>query len=88
MIKKEQKTNIVQEYRQGSSDTGSVEVQVALLTAKINSLTKHLEQFRKDNSSKRGLQVMVSRRKKFLDYLHHKNPDRYKNLIQRLGLRK
>lgn len=82
------KATIVAEYAQGTNDTGSPEVQVALLTASINHLQGHFAQHKGDHHSRRGLLRMVSRRRKLLDYLKGKNADRYLNLIKRLGLRR
>jgi small subunit ribosomal protein S15 len=82
------KSKIVTEYQRAQNDTGSPEVQVALLTARINELTGHFKTHAKDHHSRRGLLKMVSRRRKLLDYLKGKSPDGYKALIERLGLRK
>jgi small subunit ribosomal protein S15 len=82
------KTAVKEEYKQHERDTGSVDVQVALLSSRISELTEHLKQHHKDHSSRRGLIVMVSRRRRLLDYLHSKNPERYQQLVQRLGLRR
>jgi small subunit ribosomal protein S15 len=83
-----QKAQIMTEYQRATGDTGSSEVQVALLTARINDLTGHFKEHKKDNHSRRGLLRMVSRRRKLLDYLKRTNVDSYRTLIQRLGLRK
>lgn len=83
-----QKAQIVQDYRRAAADTGSPEVQVALLTARINDLTEHFKVNMKDHHSRRGLLKMVSRRRKLLDYLKRTNLEGYKTLIERLGLRK
>lgn len=83
-----QKAQIVQDYQKGTGDTGSPEVQVALLTARINDLTEHFKAHVKDHHSRRGLLKMVSKRRKLLDYLKRKNTDGYRSLIGRLGLRK
>ncbi len=83
-----QKAQIVQDYQRAAADTGSPEVQVALLTARINDLTGHFKANMKDHHSRRGLLKMVSRRRKLLDYLKRTNLDAYKKLIERLGLRK
>lgn len=83
-----QKAEIVANYQRAVADTGSPEVQVALLTARINDLTGHFKANMKDHHSRRGLLKMVSRRRKLLDYLKRKNLDGYKTLIERLGLRK
>jgi small subunit ribosomal protein S15 len=82
------KAKIVADYQRAQNDTGSPEVQVALLTARINELTGHFKTHAKDHHSRRGLLKMVSRRRKLLDYLKGRNPDGYKALIERLGLRK
>lgn len=82
------KAKIVSEYQQGQNDTGSPEVQVALLTSRITSLTEHFKTHAKDHHSRRGLLMLVSQRRKLLDYLKRKNADRYRSLIERLGLRK
>lgn len=82
------KATIKQEYRIHERDTGSVEVQVALLTKRIQDLTQHLQSFPKDHHSRRGLILMVSRRRRLLDYLLTEDEERYKSLIQRLGLRR
>ena len=79
---------IVQANARGPADTGSPEVQVALLTARINELTPHFKTHTKDHHGRRGLLRMVSRRRKLLDYLKRKDADRYTALIQKLGLRK
>ncbi len=83
-----QKAQIMNEYQRATGDTGSSEVQVALLTARINDLTGHFKEHVKDHHSRRGLLRMVSRRRKLLDYLKATNVDSYRSLIQRLGLRK
>jgi small subunit ribosomal protein S15 len=83
-----QKAQIVQDYQRAAADTGSPEVQVALLTARINDLTGHFKEHAKDHHSRRGLLKMVSRRRRLLDYLKSQNADSYTNLIKRLGLRK
>ncbi len=82
------KADIVAKYQRGKADTGSPEVQVALLTARINELTDHFKAHVKDHHSRRGLLKMVSRRRKLLDYLKGKDLDRYRELIARLGLRR
>ncbi len=79
---------IVQAYQLSKGDTGSPEVQVALLTARIQELTGHFEAHKHDHHSRRGLLRMVSQRRKLLDYLKHKNAQRYQSLIQRLDIRK
>ena len=87
-ISTEQKAQIVGDYQRAKGDTGSSEVQVALLTARINDLTGHFKANVKDHHSRRGLLMMVSQRRKLLDYLKRKNVDSYRELIARLGLRK
>ncbi|MCF8149571.1 MAG: 30S ribosomal protein S15 [Sulfuritalea sp.] len=82
------KATIVTDYQRAQGDTGSPEVQVALLTARINDLTGHFKAHTKDHHSRRGLLKMVSQRRKMLDYLKRKNADSYRSLIERLGLRK
>ncbi len=82
------KAAIVADYQRGQGDTGSSEVQIALLTARINDLTPHFKEHSKDHHSRRGLLRMVSRRRKLLDYLKRTNLDGYRALIGRLGLRK
>lgn len=83
-----QKAQIVKEFQRSAADTGSPEVQVALLTARINDLTEHFKVHKKDHHSRRGLLKMVSRRRRLLDYLKSRNADAYRQLIERLGLRK
>jgi small subunit ribosomal protein S15 len=87
-ITKDRKTQIIDEYRRESTDTGSPEVQIALLTARINELTEHLRTHKKDHASRRGLLMMVSKRSGLLTYLRNKDRNRYLSLIGRLGLRK
>lgn len=82
------KAKIVADYQRMAGDTGSPEVQIALLTARINDLTGHFKAHVKDHHSRRGLLKMVSQRRKLLDYLKGKNADSYRALIERLGLRK
>jgi len=82
------KAQIVTDFQRAQGDTGSPEVQVALLTARINDLTGHFKAHVKDHHSRRGLLKMVSQRRKLLDYLKGKNVDSYRALIERLGLRK
>ena len=82
------KGDIVAKYQRAKGDTGSPEVQVALLTTRINELTGHFKLHVKDHHSRRGLLKMVSQRRKLLDYLKRKNADGYRSLIERLGLRK
>ena len=82
------KADIVKQYRTHDSDTGSPEVQVALLTSRIAYLTEHFQSNAKDHHSRRGLLQMVGRRRRLLEYLRAESPDRYRKLIDRLGLRK
>lgn len=84
----EQKAKIVADYQRAKGDTGSPEVQIALLTARINDLTGHFKEHKKDHHSRRGLLRMVSQRRKLLDYLKGKNVEAYRKLITSLGLRK
>jgi small subunit ribosomal protein S15 len=84
----EQKRIVVETYRQSETDTGSPEVQIALLTAHITHLTPHFAEHKKDNHSRRGLLRMVNQRRKLLDYLKKKDINRYRALINSLGLRK
>ena len=87
-ITKDRKTQIIDQYRLEPSDTGSPEVQVALLTARITELTEHLRAHKKDHASRRGLLMMVSKRSSLLNYLRKNDRNRYLSLIGRLGLRK
>lgn len=87
-ITAERKQELVAEYGAQENDTGSPEVQVALLSERIRSLTEHLQTHKKDMHSRRGLLVMVGQRRRQLDYLKAKNRARYESLIQRLGLRR
>ena len=84
----EAKAKIVADFGRGTNDTGSSEVQVALLTAQINHLQGHFSEHKKDHHSRRGLLRMVSQRRKLLDYLKRKDDARYKDLISKLGLRR
>jgi small subunit ribosomal protein S15 len=83
-----EKAKIVGDYQLAQNDTGSPEVQVALLTSRISTLTEHFKTHAKDHHSRRGLLMLVSQRRKLLDYLKGKSVDRYRSLIERLGLRK
>ncbi len=87
-ITAERKTALVNEFAQKSGDTGSPEVQVAILTERINNLTGHFKSHTKDNHSRRGLLKMVSARRSLLDYLKKKDESRYKTLIEKLGIRR
>jgi small subunit ribosomal protein S15 len=82
------KADLIKTYAVKSGDTGSPEVQVALLSERINNLTEHFKTHVKDNHSRRGLLKMVSQRRQILDYLHRTNEGRYKELIERLGIRR
>ena len=87
-ITAERKTEVIKEYAKGANDTGSPEVQIAILSERIKNLTDHLQSHEKDFHSRRGLLVMVGQRRRLLDYLKRKNETRYKELIERLGLRR
>ncbi len=87
-VSAEQKSEIVQKYQRGESDTGSPEVQVALLTARIQDLTGHFKEHNKDHHSRQGLLKMVNKRRKLLDYLKKSDSSRYSQLIADLGLRR
>lgn len=87
-ISKEEKQTIIEKFKQHSVDSGSVEVQVALLTYRINLLSEHFKKFAKDHHSRRGLLKMVGKRRHLLDYLKNKDIARYKSLIESLELRK
>lgn len=87
-ITPERKTELIGEYATGTADTGSPEVQVAVLSERIVNLTEHLKEHKKDFHSRRGLLVMVGQRRRLLDYLKRKNQTRYQDLIGRLGLRR
>ncbi|MQA82348.1 MAG: 30S ribosomal protein S15 [Streptosporangiales bacterium] len=82
------KQNIITEYATGEGDTGSPEVQVAVLTKRITDLTEHLKEHKHDHHSRRGLLLMVGQRRRLLNYLHDKDIARYRKLIERLGLRR
>ena len=87
-ITTERKSQLMQEFRRTETDTGSPEVQIAVLTERIEALTEHSKQHKKDHASRRGLLMLVSRRRRLLDYLKSIEPDRYLEIIQRLGIRK
>ena len=87
-ITKERKQELIQDYRRDDADTGSPEVQIAILTTRINALTEHMHSHKKDYASRRGLLGMVSRRRRLLDYLKRTDPPRYLQVIQRLSIRK
>ncbi|MBF0200109.1 MAG: 30S ribosomal protein S15 [Desulfamplus sp.] len=84
----ENKEKMIEEFRQHDTDTGSPEVQIALLTHRISYLTEHVKVHKKDHHSRRGLLILVGRRRSLLDYLKKKDINRYRTLIERLGLRK
>ena len=88
IMSKEEKQALIAEFRRSDSDVGSPEVQVAILTKKINALTEHMKANKRDYSTRRGLLQMVSRRRRLLDYLASKDKERYVELIKRLGLRR
>ena len=87
-LSSEAKSSIIKEYARGDADTGSPEVQVALLSKRIAELTEHFGEHKKDHHSRQGLLKMVNKRRKLLDYLKSKDYDRYRELISRLGLRR
>lgn len=88
MIRKEEKTVVIESNRTHPTDTGSPEVQIAILTARITELTEHLKVHKHDNHSRRGLLKMVGKRRKMLDYLYKKDIERYRTIIAKLGIRK
>ena len=88
MLTKESKTKIIEDYKTNDTDTGSPEVQIAILTTRINELTEHLRTHKKDHSSRRGLLKMVGTRSSLLKYVRNNDVERYKAIIGRLGLRK
>ena len=88
MLAKEEKRSVIGEYRLHDNDTGSPEVQVAVLTTRIQGLTEHLKENKKDYSSRRGLLKMIGQRRNHLNYLKRKAPQRYQQLIKRLGLKR
>ena len=88
MLLKDEKQEIIKSYAVHEGDTGSAEVQIAVLSTRIKQLTEHLKANPKDNHSRRGLQQMVSKRKKFLSYLQKKDINRYRAIVESLGLRK
>ena len=87
-ITQQEKAELVKKYGRGENDTGSTEVQVAILTTRINNLTEHLKMHKKDFHSRRGLLVMVGQRRRLLDYLNSNSNERYVELIKSLGLRR
>ena len=88
MLARERKSDVIGRYKIHPSDTGSPEVQIALLSERIGELTKHFDFHKKDHASRRGLLMMVSKRRRLLDYLKSYDPDRYKDVISKLGIRK
>ena len=88
MIQKEKKTQVIAEYATHEGDTGSPEVQIAILTARINELTEHLRVHKHDNHSRRGLLKMVGQRRGLLDYIKSKDIEKYREIVARLDLRK
>lgn len=87
-VTKERKRELIQQYRRKDEDSGSPEVQIAVLTARINNLTEHMRTHEKDYSSRRGLLALVSRRRSLLDYLRRVDPQGYLDIIGKLGIRK
>ena len=87
-IKKDRKQEVIQDFKRSDGDTGSPEVQIAILTTRINGLTEHMRTHKKDYASRRGLLALVSRRRRLLDFLRRVNPQQYLDIIGRLGIRK
>ena len=88
MLAREQKTKVIHRFRNHESDTGSPEVQIAILSERIGDLNEHFKAHKKDHASRRGLLMMVSKRRRLLDYLKKYDTERYKSIIQKLGIRK
>jgi small subunit ribosomal protein S15 len=88
VLAREQKENVISQYRTHDNDTGSPEVQIAILSERIGQLTEHFQTHKKDHASRRGLLMMVSRRRSLLDYLKNNDTDRYQQIIGKLGIRK
>ena len=88
MLAREQKQDVIGRFRTHASDTGSPEVQIAILSERISQLTDHFKAHAKDHASRRGLLIMVSKRRRLLDYLKQYDTERYKTVIQKLGIRK
>ena len=88
MLAREQQADVINRYRTHQSDTGSPEVQIAILSERIGELTEHFKTHQKDHASRRGLLMMVSKRRRLLDYLKKYDTERYKDVIQKLGIRK
>ena len=87
-ITKDRKQEVIQDFKRSDGDTGSPEVQIAILTTRINGLTEHMRTHKKDYASRRGLLALVSRRRRLLDFLRRVNPQEYLDIIGRLGIRK
>ena len=87
-LSRDRKTELIGSYRTHESDTGSPEVQVAILSERINYLTEHFKTHKKDHASRRGLLIMVAKRRRLLTYLKNISPERYKNVLQKLGIRR
>ena len=87
-LTKEDKTQLIQEYRRGDADTGSSDVQIAVLSKRISDLTEHLKTHKTDHASRRGLLQLVGRRRRLLEYVRREDVERYRELIARLGLRR
>ncbi len=88
MLASEKKSDVITRYRTHDTDTGSPEVQIAILSERIGELTEHFKMHKKDHGSRRGLLMLVSKRRRLLDYLKQTNPDRYRDVIGKLGIRK
>ena len=88
MLAREQKQSLIDQYRTHASDTGSPEVQIAILSERIGQLTEHFKSHQKDHASRRGLLMLVSKRRRLLDYLKKYDSERYQSVIQKLGIRK
>jgi small subunit ribosomal protein S15 len=84
----DRKKNLIEQFRTHAGDTGSPEVQIALLTERINGLTEHFKQHTKDHHSRRGLLMLIGKRRSLLEYLRAKNPERYRAIIEKLGIRR
>ncbi len=84
----EKKRNLIEQFRVHDGDTGSPEVQIALLTERINGLTEHFKQHTKDHHSRRGLLMLIGKRRSLLEYLRNKDPERYRGIIEKLGIRR
>jgi small subunit ribosomal protein S15 len=88
VLASEKKSDVITRYRTHDTDTGSPEVQIAILSERIGELTEHFKMHKKDHGSRRGLLMLVSKRRRLLDYLKQTNPDRYRDVIGKLGIRK